>query len=63
MDKDELKVELISRISKIEDVNKLVAIQKILDMLDEENFNFEDLDNTLEPEDYGGYIKEWIKKM
>ncbi len=63
MKKEDLKKDLIERINKIKDENKLVAIQTILNTLESEYIDFENKHNTLETEDFSGYIKEWLKSM
>lgn len=63
MNKENLKKDLIDRIHQIEDENKLAAIQTILNTLESEHIEFENKHNTLEPEDFSGYIKEWLKSM
>ncbi len=63
MQKEELKRNLLERIHQIEDVNKLNAIQTILNTLDSEQLSVDDINNALETEDFSGYIKEWLKSM
>ena len=63
MEKEVLKRDLIERINQIEDKNKLNAIQTILNTLEGEQIEFDNKNNTLEPEDFSGYIKEWLKSM
>lgn len=60
---EELKKDLFERIIKIEDVNKLTAIQTILNTLESEQLSLEDINGALETEDFSGYIKEWLKNM
>jgi hypothetical protein len=60
MQKEELKKNLIERIHQIDDLNKLTAIQTILNTLENEQLS---LDDVLETEDFSGYIKEWLKDM
>ncbi|PID69703.1 MAG: hypothetical protein CR989_00285 [Flavobacteriales bacterium] len=63
MEKEELKRHLLERINQIESVTKLNAIHAILNTLDKEVYNKDAAESQLEPEDYSGYIKEWIKSM
>ena len=63
MNKEDLKKDLIDRINQIEEENKLTAIQTILNTLESEHLGFENKNNALEPEDFSGYIKEWLKSM
>ncbi|MBJ2173759.1 hypothetical protein FF125_03275 [Aureibaculum algae] len=63
MKKEDLKKDLIDRINEIDDENKLTAIQTILNTLESEHIEFDNKNNALEPEDFGGYIKEWLKSM
>ncbi|RPD99064.1 hypothetical protein EGM88_04225 [Aureibaculum marinum] len=63
MKKEELKKQLIERINKIENENKLNAIQAILNTLENEHIEFDNYHNALETEDFSGYIKEWLKSM
>ncbi|MCK0129913.1 hypothetical protein MWU59_00195 [Flavobacteriaceae bacterium F08102] len=63
MEKENLKIDLVNRIHQIDDLTKLTAIQTILDTLEEDNFSILEKHDALEPEDFAGYIKEWIKNM
>tara|TARA_R110002073_G_scaffold40547_5_gene115271 strand:+ start:431352 stop:431543 length:192 start_codon:yes stop_codon:yes gene_type:complete len=63
MKKEELKNNILERIEKIDDVNRLNAIQTILNTLDSEQLSLDDVNNALETEDFSGYIKEWLKNM
>lgn len=63
MEKEELKRHLLERINQIDSVSKLKAVNAILNTLDKELHNKDSVENRLEPEDYSGYIKEWIKSM
>ncbi len=63
MKKEVLKSDLIERINQIEDENMLNAIQTILNTLESEQIEFDNKHNALEPEDFSGYIKEWLKSM
>jgi len=63
MEKGELKRSIIERISTIDDVNKLNAIQTILNTLDSEQISLDEVNDALETEDFSGYIKEWLKNM
>jgi len=63
MQKEELKNNLLERINQIDDLNKLTAIQTILNTLENEQLTLEDVNNALETEDFSGYIKEWLKDM
>lgn len=60
---EEIKKDLFERIIKIEDLNKLTAIQTILNTLENEQLSLDDINNALETEDFSGYIKEWLKNM
>jgi len=63
MQKEELKNNLIERIGQIDDLNKLTAIQTILNTLENEQLSLDDINEALETEDFSGYIKEWLKDM
>ena len=60
---EEIKKDLFERIIKIDDINRLTAIQTILNTLDSEQISLEDVNEALETEDFSGYIKEWLKNM
>ena len=60
---EELKKDIFERITKIDDVNKLTAIQTILNTLENEQLSLDDINDALETEDFSGYIKEWLKNM
>ena len=63
MDKGELKRNIVARIEKIDDVNRLNAIQTILNTLESEQLSLDGVSDALETEDFSGYIKEWLKNM
>jgi len=63
MQKEELKNNILERINQIDDINKLTAIQTILNTLETEQLSLEDINEALETEDFSGYIKEWLKDM
>lgn len=63
MEKEELKRNILERINQIDDVNRLNAIQTILNTLENEQLSLENINNVLETEDFSGYIKEWLKSM
>ena len=63
MEKGELKKSILERIEKIDDINRLSAIQTILNTLDSEQISLEEVNDALETEDFSGYIKEWLKNM
>ncbi len=63
MEKGELKRSIVERIEKIDDVNRLNAIQTILNTLDSEQLSLDEVNDALETEDFSGYIKEWLKNM
>lgn len=63
MEKEELKRNILERINQIDNVNKLNAIQTILNTLENEQLSLENINNVLETEDFSGYIKEWLKSM
>ncbi|MCF6348195.1 MAG: hypothetical protein L3J20_07840 [Flavobacteriaceae bacterium] len=63
MQKEELKKSLLERIDQIDDINKLTAIQTILNTLENEQLSLDDINDALETEDFSGYIKEWLKDM
>ena len=63
MEKEELKRNILERINQIDDINRLNAIQTILNTLENEQLSLEDINNVLETEDFSGYIKEWLKSM
>jgi len=60
---EELKKDIFERIIKIDDINKLTAIQTILNTLENEQISLDDINDALETEDFSGYIKEWLKNM
>jgi len=60
---EELKKDIFDRIIKIDDINKLTAIQTILNTLENEQLSLDDINDALETEDFSGYIKEWLKNM
>ena len=63
MQKEELKKNIIERINQIDDINRLNAIQTILNTLENEQLSLDEVNNALETEDFSGYIKEWLKSM
>ncbi len=63
MQKEELKNNLLERISQIDDLNTLTAIQTILNTLESEKLGLKEINDALETEDFSGYIKEWLKSM
>jgi len=63
MEKEELKKDILSRIEKIDDMNRLNAIQTILNTLESEHISLDEVSDALETEDFSGYIKEWLKNM
>jgi len=63
MEKVELKKNILERINQIDDLNKLNAIQTILNTLENEQLSMDEVNNVLETEDFSGYIKEWLKNM
>ena len=63
MEKEELKKNIIERIKNIEDLNRLNAIQTILNTLENEHLSLDEVTDALETEDFSGYIKEWLKNM
>lgn len=63
MEKEELKRNILERIEKIDDINRLNAIQTILNTLDSEQISLDEMNEALETEDFSGYIKEWLKNM
>ncbi len=63
MEKVELKRNILERINQIDDLNKLNAIQSILNTLENEQLSVDGINNVLETEDFSGYIKEWLKNM
>ncbi len=63
MEKEELKRNILERIQNIDDINRLTAIQTILNTLDSEQISLEEVNDALETEDFSGYIKEWLKNM
>lgn len=63
MEKVELKKNILERINQIDDLNKLNAIQSILNTLENEQLSVDGINNVLETEDFSGYIKEWLKNM
>lgn len=60
---EEIKKDIIERIKQIDNLNKLTAIQTILNTLENEHLSLDDLNDALETEDFSGYIKEWLKDM
>ena len=60
---EDIKKDLIERISKVDDINRLNAIQTILNTLESEQLSLDDINDALETEDFSGYIKEWLKNM
>lgn len=60
---EEIKKDLFERIIKIDDINRLTAIQTILNTLEGEQISLDDINDALETEDFSGYIKEWLKNM
>jgi len=63
MEKEELKKNILDRINNIDDVNRLAAIQTILNTLNSEQISLDQVNDALETEDFSGYIKEWLKNM
>lgn len=63
MEKEELKKHLLERINQIESETKLNALNAILNTLENQQYRKISKENHLEPEDYSGYIKEWLKSM
>lgn len=63
MEKEDLKKNILERINQIDDINKLNAIQAILNTLENEQISLASASNMLETEDFSGYIKEWLKNM
>ena len=63
MEKVELKKNILERINQIDDLNKLNAIQTILNTFENEQLSIDEVNNVLETEDFSGYIKEWLKNM
>ncbi len=63
MEKEELKKNILERINQIDDLNRLNAIQTILNTLENEQLSLDEVNNALETEDFSGYIKEWLKNM
>jgi len=63
MEKGELKRSIVERIENIDDINRLNAIQTILNTLESEQLSFDEVNDVLETEDFSGYIKEWLKNM
>lgn len=63
MEKEELKKNILERINQIDDLNRLNAIQTILNTLENEQLSLDQVNNALETEDFSGYIKEWLKNM
>ncbi len=63
MEKGDLKKSILERIEKIDDINRLSAIQTILNTLESEQISLEEVNDALETEDFSGYIKEWLKNM
>jgi len=58
-----LKKNILERINRIDDHNKLNAIQTILNTLENEQLSLDEINNVIETEDFSGYIKEWLKNM
>ncbi|MDH5413997.1 MAG: hypothetical protein OEW87_07660 [Flavobacteriaceae bacterium] len=63
MEKEELKKNILERVNQIDDLNRLNAIQTILNTLENEQLSLDEVNNALETEDFSGYIKEWLKNM
>lgn len=63
MEKEELKKNILERINQIDDLNRLNAIQTILNTLENEQLSLDEVNNAIETEDFSGYIKEWLKNM
>jgi len=63
MEKELLKKNILERINRIDDLNKLNAIQTILNTLENEQLSLDEINNVIETEDFSGYIKEWLKNM
>lgn len=63
MEKEELKKNILERIDQIDDLNRLNAIQTILNTLENEQLSLDEINNVVETEDFSGYIKEWLKNM
>lgn len=63
MEKGELKRNILERIEKIDDINRLNAIQTIINTLESEQISLAEVNDALETEDFSGYIKEWLKNM
>lgn len=63
MEKEQLKLHILQRIEKIDDINFLNAIQSLLNTLDNEQIDFNTVNEVLEKKDFNGYIKEWVKNM
>ncbi|MCB0460107.1 MAG: hypothetical protein R2821_11845 [Flavobacteriaceae bacterium] len=63
MEKEDLKKNILERVNQIDDINKLNAIQAILNTLESEQLSLAGASNMLETEDFSGYIKEWLKNM
>jgi hypothetical protein len=63
MEKEELKKNILERINQIDDLNRLNAIQTILNTLENEQLSLDEVSNAMETEDFSGYIKEWLKNM
>jgi len=63
MEKEELKKNILERIDQIDDLNRLNAIQTILNTLENEQLSLDEINDVVETEDFSGYIKEWLKNM
>jgi len=63
MEREELKKNILERINQIDDLNRLNAIQTILNTLENEQLSLDEINDKLETEDFSGYIKEWLKNM
>jgi len=63
MEKEILKKNILERINRIDDLNKLNAIQTILNTLENEQLSLDEINNVIETEDFSSYIKEWLKNM
>ena len=63
MEKEELKKNILERVNQIDDLNRLNAIQTILNTLENEQLSLDEVSNAMETEDFSGYIKEWLKNM
>lgn len=63
MEKELLKINILERINRMDDLNKLNAIQTILNTLENEQLSLDEINNVIETEDFSSYIKEWLKNM